>query len=699
MWFFLSKLEFNYLNDSEDFIIKYKDNGLIKEQKFQIFAFDEEVILLFICATSKNDGISTIQNIRTNKYKIENEIVDKLSTSPKISWIFASNNFTLTEEQKIILDNNKIHYFNDSDLSYYEKLHQNLGIGAKYQFYGKIFCGKSIPELKNRVPAIKGKMGGHDYYSFSISPESLLKISYVLHRISNSDDTIQTYQRMIKKKRIDEITKFIDDNDKKTGSGFFPNSIIVNIDTKKSRPLKFDLSQSAEKDVDTSIGILHLPNSYRSAFIIDGQHRLYGYANSKFKTTNTIPVIAFENLPAEIQTDLFVDINSKQKAVSSTLLQILDSELKWGSKKPEIAEKALKSRLVQKLGESKDSPLFNKIKLSPETTSKEQYLTLTYFINYGLNKTKFFVGNKKINKIVEYGYLYDGDLAEKTLQKSYEFLKFEFEFLISILPEQWSKGNDKDGFIAKNIGVTAFVVLINDILKYELDLNNRKYQELSALGIYNITKSYIEIVLEGIKVLSPDKLKDMSKYYGAGGVEKVRRELQIILNKKINEFSPEGLSDYIKTTSGKYVAETNDFISSLQKLLNKVTIIVLKNEFGEDDWWDDGVPEKIRLECTAIYVKEKRVENEWNYLMLINYKEIALNNWKLFDNIFTPPKQTSAKKGDRVSWFNKMNKIRNKCFHPERSDVKEEEYIFIKTLSEWLKPRLLEIINNSDYKD
>ena len=44
-----------------------------------------------------------------------------------------------------------------------------------------------------------------------------------------------TYQRIIKKQRLKEIRKFIDNK------GFFPNSLIISIDT-NGKKLRFDLA-------------------------------------------------------------------------------------------------------------------------------------------------------------------------------------------------------------------------------------------------------------------------------------------------------------------------------------------------------------------------------------------------------------------------------------------------------------------------
>mgnify|MGYP004568545145 CR=1 FL=1 len=42
-------------------------------------------------------------------------------------------------------------------------------------------------------------MGGFEYFEFSIEPEKLLKIGYVLHRSEANKHMMPTYQRIIKK--------------------------------------------------------------------------------------------------------------------------------------------------------------------------------------------------------------------------------------------------------------------------------------------------------------------------------------------------------------------------------------------------------------------------------------------------------------------------------------------------------------------
>ena len=126
---------------------------------------------------------------------------------------------------------------------------------------------------------------------------------------------------------------------------FSPNSIIININTKKDEPLNFDRINTPHNDSNiTEPVILHLPKRYHCAFIIDGQHRLYGYAGSKYVQNNAVPVVAFENLPADEQIKLFVQINSKQKPVAKNLLMTIGAELMWNS---EESDKAVRTHLCQ----------------------------------------------------------------------------------------------------------------------------------------------------------------------------------------------------------------------------------------------------------------------------------------------------------------------------------------------------------------
>ena len=75
--------------------------------------------------------------------------------------------------------------------------------------------------------------------------------------------------------------------------------------------------------------------------------------------------------------------------------------------------------------------------------------------------------------------------------------------------------------------------------------------------------------------------------------------------------------------------------------------------------------------------------------MYLIIKKIVKTNWKLFGDTFTPPKKKQGNKDAKMSWFVRFNSIRNRVMHPERQDITEEEYLFIKDIKVWLLERIV----------
>ena len=96
--------------------------------------------------------------------------------------------------------------------------------------------------------------------------------------------------------------------------GFFPGALVVSIDSKGEGVLFEDSAQT--DNASSKMGILSLPAKYRSVYVIDGQHRLYGYSDSSPIIDTVIPVVAFVDLDSKEQVKMFMDINENQKKVS-----------------------------------------------------------------------------------------------------------------------------------------------------------------------------------------------------------------------------------------------------------------------------------------------------------------------------------------------------------------------------------------------
>ncbi len=322
VWCLFAQLGFNFLNRDRHFHLPYDKNNPNLTQQIDVLAKDDESVLLIECkSAAMNKRGDFKKELEAMKGKIDGMRKSLQALFPnvkhKIKFILATNNLSISPEDEARLKAIGGTHFNNENIDYFYQLFSQISTASKYQLLGLLFEGQDIPEMENRVPAVEGSMGGYKYYSFSLEPEKLLKICFVLHRNRANVAMMPTYQRLIKKARLKAVHEFIE------GGGYFPNSIVISIDTTKSY---FDPAKTQVDSTESKAGILHLPKKYRSAFVIDGQHRLYGYANSNYRLSNTIPVVAFLNLSREEQIKLFMQINENQKAVSKDLRNTLNAD-------------------------------------------------------------------------------------------------------------------------------------------------------------------------------------------------------------------------------------------------------------------------------------------------------------------------------------------------------------------------------------
>lgn len=568
---------------------------------------------------------------------------------------------------------NGIH-FDDEVINYYYEMLKQIGLATRYQLLGGLFHGQEIPEMDNEIPAIKGKMGGHTYYSFSIEPEKLLKIGYVLHRNKANVNMMPTYQRIIKRARLKSIHKFIDEK-----KGYFPNSIIISIDSGKKKDLEFNKANTQSETSISKIGLLYLPKKYRSAFIIDGQHRLYGYANSIYKNSNSIPVVAFLNLNRTEQVKLFMQINENQKAVSKNLRNTLNADLLWTSDSYTEQLTALRSRIAIFLGESRNSALYDKISIGEDN----KIITQQAFEN-ALKKCNF-LGKVTKNKIEELGSFYNGDLDD-CYDKLSELLRYTFNYLKESIPDIWE---DPSSIVVINKGVYAIIKIQSDIVDYLLEkgiISNTNSPKL----IFDESKTYLDSIIVFFQDIDDETEKALRKAYGTAGDTKYWRTLQQVIYENHKKFIPPGLEDYNKKEEKAYNTKTFEYVREIETFFKEDFKEKLIDEFGSG-WLKKGVPPStLKKAHDLAFEKNMQIEDEdkevedWDCLTIIAYRSIALKNWRpIFEKEYARLEgdKKTGNKEDKTKWMVHLEKIRNKTVHDYY--VSEEEFSFVENIYDW----------------
>ncbi|MCF7821471.1 MAG: DGQHR domain-containing protein [Mariprofundaceae bacterium] len=685
VWGLFARMGFEHINSDSDFKIKYGD-GLSKQ--IDVIVCDPEVVLVVECKSSeaKRKGTSYKEKIgefASLKDSIREAIYDVFPDKPSVAFIFATSDIILPDNDKKRLEGFSIHHFNQDVIDYYEQLTDHLGEAAKYQLFGTLFSGQTIRNLSVRVPAIRGKVAsGATFYSFSIDPKALLKLGFVLHRSDASEEASKAYQRLVKKGRLAQVSDFIDNG------GYFPNSIIINIQTKK---LRFEEAEKIEHDSKTTMGVLHLPKSYKSAFIIDGQHRLFGYAKSANDSHHTIPVVAFHNLPDDEQTSIFVDINHSQKSVPANLLQSLMADFHWGSSNERLAIGALKTRLFTVLNADDASPFYHRLVLAEEAKSHTRCLTLKTLKDWGLSSKTNYFGILKGDVLIQDGHLTCKDY-DATLKKSKEFFNAIFGKIEDDIGYQWALGSAPEGFIAMNVGVSSTIRIIDDVLEFLVKSKNISPNKLSGKELAEQTFPYLNSVIRFIAKLDSEGIKKLRGILGSGAVNKVVREFQFSIHEDIPEFNPEGLEQWIKDNSGQYNDASYQIgYHQIEPILDVHIKTVLNKLYGEKFWWNKGVPAVVQKQCATARIESPSDEvNDWAFLTPIHYFNIVTdkNNWKEFEKTLAAPGTDNSSKDKKFSWIQEFNLIRQKYSHPQRENISEEEHLFLVDLEKWLSSRL-----------
>lgn len=687
IWLLFYQMGFFALNKDRNFKMSYDPNEPDFTQQIDVFAVDDETIIIVECKSAKEvrDGVfkKEIEAFHSQTDGLRKNALKKYP-GKKVKFIWAVHNYIMSPKDIKRLNEWDIVFFGDSTIQYYRELVRHLGSSARYQLLGNLLANTEIKNMQNKIPAIKGKMGGFEYYEFSIEPEKLLKIGYVLHRSEANKEMMPTYQRIIKKKRLKEVCDFINNG------GYFPNSIIISIDT-AGRKLQFDSSSLQADDSISKIGILHLPKRYHSAYIIDGQHRLYGYSDSKYSNSNSVPVVAFINLGRSEQLKLFMEINENQKSVSKSLRTILSSDMLWDSQSFSDRREAVCSKLAQMLGEEQTSPLLGRIVLGEDEQSVTRCITVPV-IQKALQRCQFLSTYNKDNSILNLGSFDLGD-NQNSIDLFYPFLEGCFKTIKSNCENEWAAGGQ--GILTINRGIQAIIRIVNDIviLLVSQEKINPKKHDLESM--IDEVEYYLAPLMTHINGINDDQRKELKSFLGGGADNKFWRNFQKIIHESRPDFLPEGLGEYIENETKQYNTDSKEYLSAIEKILKEQIADALEEHYGEN-WLIQGLPKPTYKEAEKVAADknyELSINGEdgdieiWDCISLEDCHKIVTyaGNWsKIFENIITRPEDCNlSTKEQKTEWIRLLSKEKNKLSKASYS-VPKSSFEVICSVYKWI---------------
>lgn len=197
-------------------------------------------------------------------------------------------------------------------------------------------------------------------YTFNINPYNLLPIADVYRRTNLPSLKVtqgENYQRPLRAEKLDAIRKIL----KSSRNFMFPSSILVVL----SSTCKY------EKEQETG-PVLQIPGSYGSLTVIDGQHRLFSYADNSVRNFTkdnariAVTAIEFKDVPEEeiykFSARTFVEVNTKQTPVPSDHMDAIAYSVLG-----ETSPKALAAHIILKANTVRRSKLHGLFKTSQTT--------------------------------------------------------------------------------------------------------------------------------------------------------------------------------------------------------------------------------------------------------------------------------------------------------------------------------------------
>lgn len=317
------------------------------------------------------------------------------------------------------------------------------------------------PEMLT-IPALKCHQQDYEFFAFVLTAEQLAQISYVSSRQGKDG-----YQRLLNPKRAEAIKRYIE------AGNTLPNNIILN----------FNNNENLQYNESTKM--LTIPFVPKSAWVIDGQHRLYGadllkdiLLTNHLARTYEFLVSAFVGLDVTNQAKIFVDINSYQEGVNKSLLYDLMNLFEIEDDNQESFYISRASDIVNRLNSDPESPFFQKVSLTKDRIAN--MISQASFVD------------AIIIHINKGGVLSHTNEYQFSLEEQYKILKNYFNAVRDILPDLWF--NEKS-ILTKTTGFNALIAVLPTVF----DQTVQKYKSFELEFVKKVM-----LPLRGLSWLSKD---------------------------------------------------------------------------------------------------------------------------------------------------------------------------------------------------
>lgn len=331
------------------------------------------------------------------------------------------------------------------------------------------------------IDAIEVKQDEYTFHIFPMNSDNLLRIAYTSPRNQNRKSGIQ---RGLDKNRLKEIGEYYQSVKE---PGILPNAIIVSLS-----------KDSFFKDGKINIAI----REQGEAFILDGQHRVFGFLPeyAKGKSMDLV-VSAFINLKDEMKAYIFRTINMKQRKINPSLVYDLIPMLR---KEWVQFEDARAKFFVDYLNNTDGSPWYDGIAM---LGGRERPITQASFIT-------------RLKSLLKKGNIFENQEENEFFEEAIQInlLTEYFRAIKETFPKAW---NNRNYILCKDAGVAAILNLLKPIAD---DIKKKGKKLTDDKGLLLSKKDFTPYLtkIAGFSFRGTD-IGD--EYLGEAGIKKLTKEL------------------------------------------------------------------------------------------------------------------------------------------------------------------------------
>lgn len=684
-WCCLYRLGYSELNVGRHFKVTVSAKGSTVQKQIDVFARDEETVVVAECKTAEENKKKPLQMALAEFDSLKRPIADAIrkhygkAFKPKVLWLFVTDRIEWSDNDRSRAAQQNTKIITERDLNYIDELSRILGPVARHQFKATYLQGVKIPELEDkRVPAVRCKIGGKIAYVFSAHADDIIRVSFVNHRDLRDPRGTPSYQRLVNPYRLKKISEFL------VGGGYFPNTILLNF---RKKP-RFDLSQPSD-DKDIQFGHLYLPDTYKSCWVVDGQHRLYGCALLPASMMQpTLAFIAFEAISADEEAKLFTTINREQQKVQRRLLDELDGDLKWDSPNKSDQMAAIASRAIDLMNNEFGSPFEDKVKLPSVKDSMDRPLDLPQ-IRQAIISSRLIGRVAPGDKLFTPGPFYDTN-SDKTLARVMGGLNAYFRQIRAADPDRWESGGE--GRLCNNFGVPAHIRFLSELIQHVQKRDSIDARELTLSELNTAIEHLLQPVTDFIRSASEEAFRKLFNVtVGSGGIPRYYFALCGLAHASDETFCPPGFEAHVQLLTQEQEELANKNVNWVQNHVHQIVVSRLREVYGPD-FFDKAITNKeIQKSAYAKLVDDDAPEKQGpeGYLDFIELKKIveSKENWPHFQEILAIPLPGERKgQSKHIKWFDEINRIRRISAHPYGKRYNPNDIEILKTVCDALTP-------------